>query len=83
VLSKVEGFELEVTLKDGVPRVRVSFANGEPALETDALSIQGMERMGAVFARAARMAYAELEVYWQQRHAQLCEDGRSKSLANE
>jgi hypothetical protein len=71
VLSKVEGFEVEVTLNANVPRVRVSLADGTPVVETDALSIQGMERMGAVFDRAAKMAYRELETYWQRKHKEL------------
>lgn len=71
MLNKVEGFEVEVTLKDAIPHVRVSFADGRPALETNALSIRGMVRMGAVFTCAARMAYDQLDVYWLQRHEEL------------
>lgn len=73
MLNKVEGFEVEVTVKDAIPHVRISFADGQPVLDTDALSITGMERMGAVFARAARIAYNELEMYWQLEHQKLLE----------
>ena len=56
---------MEVDLKDGIPHVRITFANGNPVLETNALSIKGMESMGAVFAEAARLTYAEWEDHWQ------------------
>ena len=71
VQSKVQGFQLEVTLNENVPRVRVCFADGTPVIDTDALSIQGMEHMGAVFERAAKMAHNELELYWQRKQAEL------------
>jgi len=69
VLSKVQGFEVEVTIAEYTPRVRVSNAfSGELVVDTDALSVTGIERMAAVFARAARMAYNELEFYTQAEH---------------
>ena len=45
--------------------------SGELIVDTDALSIQGMERMAAVFAHAARMAYNELDMYWRKEQEQL------------
>jgi len=69
MMSKLHGFELEVTVTDYTPRVRVSNAfSGELVVDTDALSVTGIERMAAVFARAARMAYNELEFYTQAEH---------------
>jgi hypothetical protein len=71
VLNNVRGFEVEVTVKDAIPHVRISFADGRQVMETDALSVTGMENMSAVFARAARMAYDGLEIYWQQQFEEL------------
>lgn len=66
VVNKVQGFSVEVTVKDATPHVRVCFADGGTVLETSALSVAGMENMGVVFAHAAKMAYEELDRYWQQ-----------------
>jgi hypothetical protein len=65
--SRVNGFVVDVTVKDAIPTVRISFADGKRILETSDLSINGMERIGAAFARAARMAYTELDHYYYQR----------------
>lgn len=69
--NAVQGFNVTVTVADAKPHVQVSLANGKSVVDTDALSIQGMERMGDVFACAARMAYDELDRYWQAEHHKL------------
>ena len=70
--SRVQGFEMEVTVDDGKPHLRVSFrSSGEMVLDTNALSIKGMENMAIVFTRAAKMAYTELDAYWRKEHAAL------------
>jgi hypothetical protein len=63
--SNVQGFEVEVTVKDAFPHVRVSNAkSGELVVDTEALSVKGMENMALAFSSAARMAYNELDRYW-------------------
>ena len=55
--ATVNGFNLEVTDADGLPRVRVSIAGGRTVIDTDAVSIDGLGRLSEVFERAERMAY--------------------------
>jgi len=62
--ARVNGFVVDVTVKDAIPTVRISFSTGKHVLETSELSITGMERIGAAFARAAHMAYAELDRFY-------------------
>jgi hypothetical protein len=63
--SNVHGFEVEVTVKDAIPHVRISNArSGEPVVNTETLSIKGMENMALAFSSAARMAFYELDRYW-------------------
>jgi hypothetical protein len=76
MLNKVEGFEVEVTAKEGKPHVSIRFRDGKPLFETDALSIIGLEHMATVFARASRMAFNELEIYWQLQHEKLTNERR-------
>jgi hypothetical protein len=71
MVNKVQGFSVEVTVKDAIPHVRVCFADGKPVLETSALSIAGMENMSVVLAHAAKMTYDELDRYWQLQHEKL------------
>jgi hypothetical protein len=80
MLNRVQGFFVEVTVTDAIPRVRVSFTDNpdSPFIDTTVLSIQGMERMSAVFARAARMAYEELDIYWQIQYEQLRHERAAK-----
>lgn len=78
MLNKLEGFEVEVKVKDALPHVSVRFADGRPVLETSALSITGLERMAAVFTRAAQMAYNEFEVYWQLQHEEARRQAKEK-----
>ena len=70
--SKVQGFEVVVTVTEGRPHLKVSFgSSGEAVLDTDALSITGMENMATALTRAAKMAYTELDDYWRKKHATL------------
>jgi hypothetical protein len=55
--ATVNGFNLEVTDADGLPHVRVSLANGTVIVDTDQVSVCGLERLSEVFAVAAKMAY--------------------------
>jgi hypothetical protein len=65
--ARVNGFVVDVIVKDAIPTVRISHSDGKRILETSDLSITGMERIGAAFARAAHMAYSELDHYYHQR----------------
>ena len=40
MLNKVQGFLVEVTVKDAIPQVCVSFADGRQVIKGDALSIR-------------------------------------------
>jgi hypothetical protein len=72
VHSKVPGFDVEVSVKDGRPHIRIAFAaSGERVLDTHALSIQGMENMATALTQAAKMTYTELDEYWRKEHATL------------
>lgn len=62
--TRVEGFELEVVVEDGTARIRIYHSNGDQVLETNKLSIRGMQRMGRVFGAAAKLALPELETYY-------------------
>jgi hypothetical protein len=59
--SNVNGFKLEVTLVDRLPSVRLSLRDGTVVMETDRVSIVGLEKLPAVFEAAARMAFRLLE----------------------
>ncbi len=70
--SKVQGFEVDVTVNEGRPRLQVAFGtSGESILDTDAPSIRGMENLAAVLTHAAKMASPELDDYWRKEHATL------------
>ena len=64
--ARVNGFVVDVTVKDAIPTVRICMPDGRRILETSELSITGMERIGAAFARASHMAYAALDHYYYQ-----------------
>ena len=61
--EKVNGFELDVTVANGVARVRVCLGE-QSILETDALSCTGMEKLAGVLQRAAKIAAEGLDRYW-------------------
>jgi hypothetical protein len=65
--TEIRGFGVEVTVKDGIPRVLVQFRGGGVVVDSDSLSIQGMENLAEVFECAAKLAYIELDLYWQRR----------------
>ena len=54
--ANINGFNLEVTNVDGLPRVRVSLANGTVVVDTDQVSIEGLGRLSGVFATAEMFA---------------------------
>jgi hypothetical protein len=68
--TSIGDFKLEVEAQDGVPHVRVSFANGEVVLETNRVSVTGLQKMPDVFEAAASMAFDELEHYYHRLHVQ-------------
>jgi deoxyhypusine synthase len=81
--TEVNGFTLEVTLKDGTPTVRIKHRNGNLVLETSALSIEGMRRIGDVFTRAAAITYEQLDHYYYQQQLDLREERtKSKNVLN-
>jgi hypothetical protein len=59
------GFNLEVTIDNELPHVRISLRDGAVVVDTDKVSIQGLRSLAAVFERAASMAFDELERYAQ------------------
>lgn len=70
MISHSNGFKLEVTAADGKPHVRVSFRDGEVIIDTNRVSVTGLEKLPAVFETAAAMALRELEDYWTERRRQ-------------
>jgi len=74
MIHHVNGFNLEVTmpkfqLEVPAPRVRISFGDGTVVVDTDALSIEGMRNMSAVFEAAASIAFRELDNHYAIEHA--------------
>lgn len=65
MVSRVNGFKLEVTAEDGGPVVRIGFSEGEPFLVMDRVSLTGLQKMPEVFERAAKLAFREMEAYYQ------------------
>ena len=61
MVSHINGFKLEVTIDDGLPHVRISFGDGTVVLDTDRLSVSGLEKLPEVFAAAASIAARELD----------------------
>lgn len=74
----VNGFDVEVTVQDALPRVRVSAPWSEKAIfDSDALSITGLEQIADVFKAASRMAYQELDAYYYRQQIRMREERRS------
>ncbi len=72
MIENVRGFEVETKMKAGLPCVRVSNArSGELIVDTDSLSIIGLENLSVALKAAARMADAELALHWQRRHEKM------------
>ena len=61
MVTNVEGFKLEVTSADSVPHVRVSLKSGAVVVDTDKVSVTGLQRLSAVFEAAAGIAARQLE----------------------
>jgi hypothetical protein len=76
MVTSVNGFKLEVTLDDDVPHVRISLEDGTVVLETNRVSLTGLERLPAVFETAASVASRQLEQHYRQLHYRVCEDNR-------
>lgn len=68
VTSNVKGFKLEVTASQGVSRVVVRMADDSVIIDTDRVSITGLQNLVAVFESAARLAYREMDDYWRRKH---------------
>lgn len=67
MISRTSGYILEVTVADGRPHVRVSFPDGTVIVDTDKVSVTGLEKLPAIFETAASMALRELEDYYRTR----------------
>ena len=61
MVRNVNGFKLEVNEKNGLPHVRVSLSDGTVIVDTDRVSIKGLQNMVAVFEVAADIADQELD----------------------
>jgi hypothetical protein len=60
MITHVNGFKLEVTRADGLPRVRVSLGDTVIA-DTDAVSLIGLGKLPLVFETAASLAFKQAE----------------------
>lgn len=78
---RIEGFDLDVAIEDGRPRVRVCLANGECVIDTARVSVQGLERMSDVFTAASRMARRGMDRWWEGWHNRVEHRGRHVNLA--
>jgi NACalpha-BTF3-like transcription factor len=67
--THVNGFKLDVKRVDGKPHVHISMKDGTVVVDTDQLSVVGLERMSAVFQAAASMALRDAEYDYVSRHA--------------
>jgi hypothetical protein len=63
----VKGFNLEVTMQDGVSNVLVSLKD-ETIINTNKVSIEGLRNLAAVCETAADEVYQALDYYWACRH---------------
>jgi predicted transcriptional regulator of viral defense system len=59
--EKIAGFELEVSVVEFIPHVRVTMENGTVVVDTDQVSCTGLENLSAVFKRAASIALKQFE----------------------
>ena len=59
--EKVAGFDLEVSVVDFIPHVRVTMENGTVVVDTNEVSCTGLENLSAVFRRAASIALKQFE----------------------
>ena len=50
--ANINGFNLEVVDDNGLPRVRVSLADGTVVIDTNQVSVSGLGRLSAVMATA-------------------------------
>ena len=66
----VEGFNLEVTVKDFQPQIRVALADGQEVVNTNAVSATGLARLSKVFEVAAVQAAQELGRAYHAAHVQ-------------
>jgi len=61
MVRSVEGFKLEVSIVDLLPHVRVSLKDGTVVVDTNEVSLIGLEKLPAVFETAASMASEQME----------------------
>jgi len=59
--TQVNGFRLEVTRADGLPHIRVSLQDGTVVMDTDQVSVIGLQKLPAVFEAAAAISLRQLE----------------------
>jgi hypothetical protein len=62
--THVNEFKLETAITDGFPHVRISLKDGTVVMDTDKVSIIGLENLSEVFETAAKMASRQLEQHW-------------------
>lgn len=68
--EKVNGFDLDVTIANGSPRVRVRMGE-HLILDTDALSCVGLQKLAGALERASKIAATELDRYWYAQQQQI------------
>jgi hypothetical protein len=59
--EKIAGFDLEVSVVEFIPHVRVTMENGTVVVDTDKVSCTGLENLSTVFKRAASIALKQFE----------------------
>ena len=64
MIRQVNGFTLEVTTADLVSHVRISMQDGTIIVDTDRLSVCGLERLTEVVGKAATIALQNLPGSW-------------------
>ena len=78
LIDQVSGFRVEVEVTDAIPHLQIRMASGQVVVDTDALSIEGMNNLALALTRAARIANDELEHHWRGRHARLEQDRQAR-----
>ena len=76
--EKIAGFNLEVSVVDLIPHVRVSMGNGTLVVDTDKVSCTGLEHLSTVFKRASSMALRQYEAQCMKRMEDLKTEGLRK-----
>jgi hypothetical protein len=61
MVTYMNGFKLEVTIANELPNVRISLRDGTVVVDTDRVSVVGLQNLSEVFETASSMALQQLE----------------------